>query len=47
MRKQVEATTPLGRIGQPDEVASVAVFLASPDSRWITGETLYVAGGYR
>ncbi len=47
MRKQVEATTPLGRIGQPVDIATVAVFLASPDSGWITGETLYVAGGYR
>jgi 3-oxoacyl-[acyl-carrier protein] reductase len=47
MRKQVEATTPLGRIGQPDEIASVAVFLASNDSRWVTGETLFVSGGYR
>jgi 3-oxoacyl-[acyl-carrier protein] reductase len=47
MRKQVEATTPLGRIGQPGDVAPAVVFLASDDSRWITGETLYVAGGYR
>ena len=47
MRKQVEATTPLGRIGQPVDIATVAVFLASADSGWITGETLYVAGGYR
>src|SRR5262249_6090405 len=38
-RKQVEATTPLGRIGQPAEVAPVAVFLASAASGWITGET--------
>jgi 3-oxoacyl-[acyl-carrier protein] reductase len=46
-RKQIEAQTPLGRIGQPQDVGPVAVFLASPDSGWITGETLYVAGGNR
>jgi len=46
MRKQVEAQTPLGRIGQPQDIATAAVFFASPDSSWITGETLTVAGGY-
>ena len=46
-RKQVEAQTPLGRIGQPQDIAPVAVFLASDDSRWITGEVVYVAGGNR
>jgi 3-oxoacyl-[acyl-carrier protein] reductase len=46
-RKQLEALTPLGRIGQPQDIAPAAVFLASDDSRWITGETLYIAGGYR
>ena|SRR5438093_740818 len=46
-RPQVEAQTPLGRIGQPQDIATAAVFLASPDSAWITGETLVVAGGYR
>lgn len=47
MRKQTEAMTPLGRIGQPQDIATVAVFLASDDSRWITGETLFVSGGAR
>jgi len=47
MRKQTEATTPLGRIGQPQDIATVAVFLASDDSQWITGETLFVSGGLR
>ena len=47
MRKQIEAQTPLGRIGQPQDIATVAVFFASSDSAWITGETLTVAGGYR
>jgi 3-oxoacyl-[acyl-carrier protein] reductase len=46
-RKQVEAQTPLGRIGQPEDIGPAAVFLASADSAWITGETLYIAGGYR
>jgi 3-oxoacyl-[acyl-carrier protein] reductase len=45
--KQAEAQTPLGRIGQPQDIATVAVFLASADSAWITGETLQTAGGYR
>ncbi len=46
-RKQVEAQSPLGRIGQPRDIAPAAVFLASEDASWITGETLYVAGGLR
>jgi 3-oxoacyl-[acyl-carrier protein] reductase len=45
--KQAAASTPLGRIGQPRDVAPVAVFLASPESGWITGQTIHVAGGYR
>ncbi len=47
MRKQVEATTPLGRIGQPGDIAPAAVFFASDDSAWLTGETINIAGGYR
>jgi 3-oxoacyl-[acyl-carrier protein] reductase len=46
-QKQAEAQTPLGRIGQPRDIATVAAFLASADSDWITGEILQVAGGYR
>lgn len=46
-RRRAEATTPLGRIGQPDDVASAVAFLASPDAAWITGETLHVTGGRR
>jgi 3-oxoacyl-[acyl-carrier protein] reductase len=46
-RKQVEAQTPLGRIGQPGDIAPTVAFLASDDARWITGETLYVSGGLR
>jgi 3-oxoacyl-[acyl-carrier protein] reductase len=47
MRKQTEAQTPLGRIGQPQDIAPAAVFLASFDSAWITGETFYISGGLR
>ncbi len=43
--KQLEASTPLGRIGNPDDTAKVAVFLASADSGWVTGETILVSGG--
>ncbi|TCW87612.1 oxidoreductase [Burkholderia sp. SRS-46] len=39
--------TPLGRTGQPDDIASIAVFLASDDSRWMTGELLRASGGMR
>jgi 3-oxoacyl-[acyl-carrier protein] reductase len=41
------AQTPLGRIGQPDDIAPIAVFLASADSGWLTGETLLASGGLR
>ena len=47
LRKQVEAQTPLGRIGQPQDIAPAAVFLASEDAAWITGETLHISGGLR
>ena len=40
------AATPLGRFGQPNDIARVAVFLASDDSAWITGERLTASGGY-
>jgi 3-oxoacyl-[acyl-carrier protein] reductase len=46
-QKQTEAQTPLGRIGQPQDIAPAAVFLASDDSAWITGELLYISGGKR
>jgi 3-oxoacyl-[acyl-carrier protein] reductase len=44
-RKQYESRSPLGRIGQPQDIAPLAVFLASPDASWITGETIFVSGG--
>jgi 3-oxoacyl-[acyl-carrier protein] reductase len=46
-RKQVEAHTPLGRIGQVDDIAPAVAFFASDDAKWVTGETLDIAGGYR
>ncbi|HVT92126.1 MAG TPA: glucose 1-dehydrogenase [Bryobacteraceae bacterium] len=47
MQKQFESQTPLGRIGQPGDIAPIAVFLASGDSGWMTGETLLASGGLR
>jgi len=46
-RKQAEALTPLGRIGQPQDIAPAVAFLASREAAWITGETLLIAGGVR
>jgi 3-oxoacyl-[acyl-carrier protein] reductase len=46
-RKQYEAQASLGRIGQPQDIAGAAVFLASSDSAWITGESFAITGGYR
>jgi 3-oxoacyl-[acyl-carrier protein] reductase len=39
--------TPLGRVGEPDDVADVMVFLASRQARWVTGQLIYVGGGWR
>jgi len=47
LEKFVIETTPLGRVGQPDEVADAVVFLASDESRWVSGEHIRVAGGLR
>jgi 3-oxoacyl-[acyl-carrier protein] reductase len=46
-QKYFEAQTPLGRIGQPGDIAPLAVFLASEDSGWLTGELLLATGGLR
>ncbi len=46
-RRKIETETPLGRIGQPDDIAAAAVFLASDDARWINGEAIRAAGGSR
>jgi len=45
--KQMVADTPLGRLGQPDDIAGVAVFLASDSARWLTGERITASGGLR
>ncbi|HEX4303701.1 MAG TPA: glucose 1-dehydrogenase [Rhizomicrobium sp.] len=45
--KAMIAGTPLGRLGQPDDIARVAVFLASDESGWLTGERISAAGGFR
>jgi 3-oxoacyl-[acyl-carrier protein] reductase len=45
--KHAESQTPLGRIGQTNDIAPIAVFLASSDSGWLTGETLVASGGLR
>jgi 3-oxoacyl-[acyl-carrier protein] reductase len=47
MRKMFESQTPLGRVGETDDIAPAAVFFASDDAKWITGETLLIAGGLR
>jgi 3-oxoacyl-[acyl-carrier protein] reductase len=45
--KQIVAETPLGRFGQPEDISRIAVFLASDDSGWLTGERITASGGYR
>ena len=47
MRKMFESLTPLGRVGETDDISPAALFFASDDSKWITGETLVIAGGLR
>src|SRR6478752_6914668 len=47
MRNTFESMTPLGRVGETDDIAPAAVFFASDDSKWVTGETLLIAGGLR
>ena len=44
---EIAAGTPLGRVGAPEDVADVIVFLASTQARWMTGQLLYVGGGWR
>jgi 3-oxoacyl-[acyl-carrier protein] reductase len=45
--KYLIANTPLGRFGQPDDIARVAVFLASDDAGWLTGEVIFAGGGHK
>lgn len=46
-QKNIEASAPLGRIGQPEDIGKVAVFLASDESGWLTGERISASGGHR
>ncbi len=46
-RKMTESQTPLGRIAQPQDIATAAVFFASDEAAWVTGQTLILAGGIR
>jgi 3-oxoacyl-[acyl-carrier protein] reductase len=45
--KPVSAQTPLGRLGQPQDIADVVAFVASDDARWVTGEKILAGGGLR
>ncbi|MBD3184681.1 SDR family oxidoreductase [Candidatus Poribacteria bacterium] len=47
LKKICEDDTPLGRLGQPEDVTDVVVFLASNQARWVTGQLIYVGGGHR
>lgn len=47
LEKQMVAQTPLGRMGQPQDIAKIALFLASDDSGWVTGERIHATGGFR
>jgi 3-oxoacyl-[acyl-carrier protein] reductase len=46
LERKVITDIPLGRLGQPDDVADVIVFLASEQARWLTGQRLYAGGGH-
>jgi 3-oxoacyl-[acyl-carrier protein] reductase len=46
-KKQIIASTSLGRVGQPEDIARVAVFLGSDDAEWLTGETIFANGGHK
>jgi 3-oxoacyl-[acyl-carrier protein] reductase len=45
--KEAVRRTPLGRIGQPQDIASITAFLASDESAWVNGQVIHAAGGYR
>jgi 3-oxoacyl-[acyl-carrier protein] reductase len=46
LERKILSTIPLGRVGKPDDVAGVIVFLASEQARWVTGQRIYVGGGH-
>lgn len=47
MEREIEAETPLGRVGRPEDIANAVAFLVSDQGGWLTGQLLYVGGGYR
>lgn len=47
MEQEIARATPLGRVGKPEDVADVIVFLASEQALWLTGQMLYVGGGHQ
>ena len=47
LEQRLNLEIPLGRVGQPEDVADVVVFLASEQARWLTGQLLFVGGGHR
>ena len=47
MEQHIQRDTPLGRVGRPEDIADAALLLVSEQARWITGQLLYVGGGYR
>jgi 3-oxoacyl-[acyl-carrier protein] reductase len=47
MVEGMKRATPLGRVGVPEDIADVVVFLASEQARWLTGQLLFVGGGHR
>ena len=47
MEREIEAETPLGRVGRPEDIANTVAFLVSEQGGWLTGQLLYVGGGYR
>ncbi|MBA7649759.1 hypothetical protein ES703_57557 [subsurface metagenome] len=46
MESEITSSYPLKRIGKPEDIADVAVFLASEKARWLTGQKIYVGGGH-
>ena len=47
MEREIEVETPLGRVGRPEDITNAVVFLVSEQGEWLTGQLLYVGGGYR
>jgi NAD(P)-dependent dehydrogenase (short-subunit alcohol dehydrogenase family) len=47
MREEADTLSPFGRVGRPDDIADIAVFRASEQARWVSGQTIYAGGGKR